>query len=371
MKNIAIIGNYKQDSANGVYQVIYNIVTSLKKQFHFIILHVSGKKKLEIIRKDGITIVELPFYRKLFPRIETIKFLKNNELGIQLYHFHSVYSISNIIVSKLIRGKYIISPHGGYDPNIFKRSKLKKGLFKFLFENRYLKSAKGLVAINKGEEEDINNFFGGELPVEIIPNSIPRNILDFIESERSLSDQKLMMYLGRLDYLNKGIDLLLEAFAKYAHEETEIKLFLVGPFYKNHQKFIVRLISKLKLKSRVVITRPLYGEEKIKLLKKARLLLYPSRWEVFGLSIIEGMALGIPVLTSDRINLAEEIKRADAAFVASLSVESIYEQMKLAMKNDQLCLERITNAKNFIKSHFDNDLIIRKYAKLYNKMCDA
>ena len=58
----------------------------------------------------------------------------------------------------------------------------------------------------------------------------------------------------------------------------------------------------------------LEGDRKYAALKDASLLAMPSYQENFGISLIEAMACGVPVLVSPHVNLAPEIEKAGAGW---------------------------------------------------------
>src|SRR4029453_13858750 len=57
--------------------------------------------------------------------------------------------------------------------------------------------------------------------------------------------------------------------------------------------------------------------------KGASLMAMPSYQENFGISLIEAMAYGVPVLVSPQVNLAPEIVKTGAGWIAALSKENL------------------------------------------------
>ncbi|HSA09027.1 MAG TPA: glycosyltransferase [Candidatus Paceibacterota bacterium] len=66
-----------------------------------------------------------------------------------------------------------------------------------------------------------------------------------------------------------------------------------------------------------------YGAEKWSLLRMADLFVSPSRWEAFGIALVEAMAMGLPLVTSSQISLAPELHEAGAALMVPVSVEPL------------------------------------------------
>lgn len=121
-----------------------------------------------------------------------------------------------------------------------------------------------------------------------IPNSIPASA-----KAPSALTEPLIMTAGRLTPM-KGFDTLILAFAKVADEFPEWKLTIFGR--GSSKKKLEGLISKHGLEGRVQLpgpVTPLDAEW-----QRASIAAIPSRFEPFGLVIVEAMAAGLPVVCS-------------------------------------------------------------------------
>ena len=79
----------------------------------------------------------------------------------------------------------------------------------------------------------------------------------------------------------------------------------------------------------------LKGDRKYAALKDASLLAMPSYQENFGISLIEAMAYSVPVLVSPQVNLAPEIEKAGAGWIAALNQEELARTLAEALGNEQ------------------------------------
>ena len=59
------------------------------------------------------------------------------------------------------------------------------------------------------------------------------------------------------------------------------------------------------------------GPDKAAFLRLADGYLHPSRWESYGIALLENLALGVPCLASSTIHLAADLRRDDAAILAT------------------------------------------------------
>ena len=94
------------------------------------------------------------------------------------------------------------------------------------------------------------------------------------------STPEYILYLGRLDMGQKGIDLLLQA---YKQIKNKINYPLVIAGNGPDKEKITTLISKLSLTDSVRLIGPTYGDVKAKVLSKALFVTFPSRHEGFSL----------------------------------------------------------------------------------------
>jgi len=101
---------------------------------------------------------------------------------------------------------------------------------------------------------------------------------------------------------------IVEAFAK-ANIHTEIRLLFTGPASKQ----LIILCKHLGVENRVSFLGRIPEEDLPGLYRGAQLLLFPSLYEGFGLPVVEAMACGIPVITSNSTSLAEVA--GDAAYL--------------------------------------------------------
>lgn len=106
---------------------------------------------------------------------------------------------------------------------------------------------------------------------------------------------KRFLAVGRFSHQHKGYDLLIEAFNIFAKNNSEWKLDIVGE--GPEEKLYRELISKYNLKDRVFI-HPFTNNVQ-EYYSNAQVYVLSSRWEGFGLVIVEAMAHGLPVISSD------------------------------------------------------------------------
>jgi glycosyltransferase involved in cell wall biosynthesis len=131
----------------------------------------------------------------------------------------------------------------------------------------------------------------------------------------------VLVFLGRIDVWVKGLDLLVEAFSRLPPDR--FRLVMAGPDWKGGRARLERLADRFGCRNRIRFLGPIYGDKKWSLLRMADVFVSPSRWEAFSVAQAEAMAVGLPLVTSTKINLALDLREADAALLTPLAVEPL------------------------------------------------
>jgi glycosyltransferase involved in cell wall biosynthesis len=77
------------------------------------------------------------------------------------------------------------------------------------------------------------------------------------------------------------------------------------------------------------------GQEKLAVLQGAALLALPSFQENFGLVVMEALACGVPVLVSEHVNLADEVRAARAGWVVRLDPVALQQGLAEALRQGE------------------------------------
>ena len=164
---------------------------------------------------------------------------------------------------------------------------------------------------------------------------------------------KKFLAIGRFSPQHKGFDLLIQAFNLFAKEDKEWTLEIVGegveePIYRE-------LIDKYHLQHRITI-HPFTNQVQ-KYYSNAQIYVLSSRWEGFGLVLVEAMAHGLPVISS-HLPTSQEIMGNFGLYFENGNVEQLAEQMIAATQIDwkKKSAEAIEIAKRF-----DVDSIVKQW----------
>ena len=154
------------------------------------------------------------------------------------------------------------------------------------------------------------------------PTQVIYNPLTLEPGKISQGASKKFLAVGRFSHLHKGFDLLIEAFHFFAEKNKEWTLDIVGegpeePMYRE-------LIKKYELEDRITI-HPFTNHIQ-QYYSEAQVYVLSSRWEGFGLVLVEAMAHGLPVISSD-LPTSKEIMGDFGMYFTNGDVNGLAQQM--------------------------------------------
>jgi glycosyltransferase involved in cell wall biosynthesis len=251
--------------------------------------------------------------------------------GNSLLHFHSVTRRYAPLLADLRRAgvPYVLTSHGQLT---FQNAW--RWLSKFVYlhcVNRSPLNAAGLHLLTRFAAQRVGFLLPAYRGLKLIQGNLVAvpNLAELPAVSRSdyaiPPEAFVLLYLGRLDVWVKGLDFLVEAFS--CLPAPRCHLVLVGPDWQAGKASLVQMANQLGCGARVHFIEPVYGLKKWSLLRLADAFVSPSRWEAFSIAQAEAMAIGLPVVTSTQVNLASDLREADAALLTPLAVEPLAKAM--------------------------------------------
>ncbi len=163
---------------------------------------------------------------------------------------------------------------------------------------RVLNQCKHIITISEATANDAMEFCGiAANKISVIPLAYDDKNFRFLD----LPTQNYVLYLGRPD-IYKNLDRALRAFAQVPNHQ-EYEFWIAGPNDPRYTPVIEAIAWDLGIKIKILDYVP-YRELPI-LINHAIALVFPSLWEGFGLPILEAMACGTPVITSNTSSMPE------------------------------------------------------------------
>jgi len=332
MKKISLELQWAVGKKTGVGWYIYNIVKELSKSdrndyiaefINFMGRHdVKGQIDYDIKIKQNkmLTYTMYNFLTKKLNIRHNLIFGTKSDI----YHFF------NFTIPKNIKGKVINTI---YD-TVFISAPETMGDRKELEEYKYgaqksdliitiSESAKNDIIKNLGVNEDKIEIVHPGIDLENYSQKYKKEELERIRKKYNLPSEYIL-YLGTIEP-RKNIERIIKAFIKYKEKvDDDLKFVIVGKKGWKYEN-IMKLIESMG--TDIIITGYIDEEDKIPIYKLAQFFAFPSLYEGFGMPVLEAMAAGVPVVTSNVSSLPEVAGDA-AILVDPLSEDEIFEAYK-------------------------------------------
>lgn len=144
-------------------------------------------------------------------------------------------------------------------------------------------------------------------------------------------------------------------------QQTGMRLFIIGPVYPDHQGYFDQYI-KPHLNDKILYLGYMERDHLVKYYQKAKALLMPIQWEEpFGLTMIEAMACGTPVVALRRGSVPEVIKHGKTGFIVNSLGDMADALQKIDTIDRKACRE-------YVELNFSNDRMVEAYKAVYEKI---
>lgn len=231
------------------------------------------------------------------------------------------------------RTPYFVFTHGMLDP-WFNRAYPTKTFFKRifwrLFERRVLRDAAGVLFTCEEERRLARQSFQPYRAHEFVVGYGTRDVSGDPEAQRAAffahapgaRGRRLVLFLSRI-HEKKGVDLLVAAFARLADAHPDVDLVIAGPDQSGLRQELTAIAERLGVADRIHWPGMLTGEAKWGAFRAADIFVLPSHQENFGIVVAEAMALGKPLLITDKVNIWREVEADGAGIVVKDDLEGV------------------------------------------------
>jgi glycosyltransferase involved in cell wall biosynthesis len=258
--------------------------------------------------------------------------LATNVQRFDFVHIHGLFVYAVLPASLSARHwqvPYAVTPHGILGRwGMRNRRSVLKWLSYQLIERRCLRGASFIHFTSEAEKQQAQRLDLGTRGV-IIPPGLDLTNYDHLSDRNELHTfypqlvgRQIVLYLGRLHPI-KGLDLLLPAWKEVCAQIPQAILVIAGDGASSYVAQIRQQIAELALSENVLFTGFVSGETKIRLLAGCDLFVMPSYHESFGMSVVEALACGKPVVVSDQVAIHREISEAQAGLVVPCEIEQL------------------------------------------------
>lgn len=305
---------------------------------------------------------------KIFTFIKSIfKFLKLC-IGkkVSIVHIHmasngSFYRKSIILViSKLFNIKAIIHLHGACFKEFYADMRgVKKKYCHYIFNK-----ADKIIVLTESWKKFLENFIEEKNKIAVVSNFV---CVPEYKSNTKKEESKLpkILFLGRLGK-RKGTYDLINAAEKLKLKGIEFRIIIAGDGEIEKCKSI---INEKALDNNIDIVGWINKAEKEKYLKEGDILVLPSYFESFGLSLIEGMSYKLPVITTLVGGIPEVVKHEeDGILITPGDVNELADKLEILIKNPEMRKSMGESGYKHVKEEFSETIAAKKINDIYAEL---
>jgi glycosyltransferase involved in cell wall biosynthesis len=315
----------------------------------------------ELSQKYKIILIPSMSNRKMTPFLSSIikysYLLMRKDVDLVHIHLASKGSFYRKFIFYLLTPSnipYIVHVHGGGFINFYDKSPF---LVKKLISNMFFNSSKIIVLSNQWKNEIEYKFN--------IPNSKIVKLINGInisnQAFKIKKNHKQILFLGKL-IKSKGIYDLLDVIPIIVREVPDVKFVLAGD--GDTQK-VVELINEKKLESNVSVVGWVSGEEKQRYLNESSILVMPSYFEAFGISIVEAMNSGMAIVATNVGGIPEIIEDNKNGFLVEKSNLKELEESLLILLKDPLLIRQFSENNQITSLDYDQNKVFIKLNDIY------
>jgi glycosyltransferase involved in cell wall biosynthesis len=278
-----------------------------------------------------------------------------------LIHIHALFSFTSTTAARLARRAgvpYVIRPLGVLNSWGMKNRRRLLKLLSFRFvEQPILRHAVAMHYTSYGEqieaEQSGASALASVVPLEIDVGEYQKlpGPEQFFEQFPEAAGRQVVLFLSRLD-AKKGLDLLLQAFAKVHAQFPQSVLVIAGSGEESYVSRLRAQAQQLGLAEEIVWTGFLAGADKLSAFAAATVFTLPSHSENFGIALVEALAAGLPCVTTERVAVSEDVRKRDAGLVVPCDASAIAAALKELLSNPQLRTRLGANAHQLAAERF-------------------
>lgn len=336
-------------------RVVYDLVKGLVNAGHKVTTFGTGDSKLpgELIKISPISIYKMkqaenPFYQHLIYLCRMMDELIKRQEEFDIIHSHFYPEVLPITYTKILKPPLIVTPHLYMWPE--------------LVENFEAHPEVNFVAVSKFQKESASkvNF------IEVIYSGIAVEEFEFNDNP-----EDYLLFFGRMkDFVKvdgKKIDPKGLAMAIKVAQKTGMRLKIAGnveseDFFNREIK--PHLNDKIEFIGPIDSYGPISFKEKVQLYKNAKAFLFLIQHiEAFGLTMLEAMACGTPVIGSDLGATPEVIVNGKVGFL--VSPNNIDAMAEAVRKIDQIDRRE---CRQYVEEKFSAEKMVEGYEKVYRKI---
>lgn len=262
-----------------------------------------------------------------------------------------------IIISKLFRKKIVLHLRGGYFREFYNSSdRVEKYIIR-----KALKRVDRMIVLG----ECLKVLFEGLVPAEelsVVPNGLNMSF-GSIENRNPNRDYFVVLFLSNL-IETKGFKDVLYSVKRVIKKYTNVRYVFAGGWRKQEDKLECEdYVKRERINDYVDFVGTVTGEQKKKFLKDANVFVFPTYYPMEGhpWAIVEAMAAGLPIITTDQGCIKESVINGENGFIIpKRNVEALAEKIMELIENSKQREDMGRKSREFYEANFTEEHFVRR-----------
>lgn len=189
---------------------------------------------------------------------------------------------------------------------------------------------------------------------------------EFTDIVKNSAFSKKLLYIGVLEE-RRNISFLLETFKKVSEQISDAGLILIGKGKPEYVSMCMKKIEELGIKDRVIYKESLEQKYMTAVYQACDAFLLPTRYEIFGMVLLEAMYYGLPVFTTYNGGSSTLMNEDNGVIIDNLDVNEWSKKIVRVLADKNKCSEIGENAHKTIAEGYTWDALADKFLKVYEK----
>lgn len=235
-----------------------------------------------------------------------------------------------------------------------------------------IRRAKAITAVSKFQAREIATELS--LPedfVHVIPNPVSPSVLKEASkpSPAQSNDRPIVLFTGRVER-NKGTLVLLQSWERVASEVADVEYIIAGARHNSiNDRTLENSLGRNGTREHVKIAGHIPWDRLPDFYRRATVFVMPSYYETFGISVLEAMAFGLPVVASNVGGLPEVVEDGvTGLLVPPGDVKALADSLARLLRDPELRARMGRAGQERVRSEFTVDQIVPKTLAVYESV---
>jgi glycosyltransferase involved in cell wall biosynthesis len=294
------------------------------------------------------------------------RWLHGHVEGFDIVHVHALLSHASLAACRAARAAtvpYIVRPLGTLAPWSLAQNPLRKRALLALGAKRLLLGAAAIQCTSAREKQDLEAGFGVSTAV-VVPLGIDEALLTGVPPDAGTRTQdRYCLALSRI-HPKKNLESVITSFLAAAARHPRWRMVVAGEGDAGYVNSLRSLAASLPGGDRVSFAGWVDGDRKRRLIGGASLFVIGSFHENFGISVVEALGCGVPVLATESVEVSEDVRSAEAGWIVEATVSSLQRGFESALSDDAALQDRSERAR-VLAARFTWESVVTSLTRLY------